>query len=261
MRMMKKTGLALALAIGVAFGGTAEASMPYDRSQMEQQLDLLSAQKDIWEKYMCLEEAIGQGGHFAVTDLDQNGRPELLFTTTVGKEEVIENWGYEVNEAGDGVSLLKSFDETNETDILHSPIRMYFACQIDKRYYIFQDARWVASREGGWTRKGRLSGLCLSQGELHREHLGSFFEAHLSRDLPPTGTIYRDRDNKVIDAKAYANLAKTYYDNCHPNEVTIGWVSLSELWKAKGSREKVRALFARSWADFHAEELDEGPVH
>ena len=72
MRMMKKTGLALALAIGVAFGGTAEASMPYDRSQMEQQLDLLSAQKDIWEKYMCLEEAIGQGGHFAVTDLDQN---------------------------------------------------------------------------------------------------------------------------------------------------------------------------------------------
>ena len=102
MRAWKKTVLSLTLAAGVAVGGTAEAMT----SDEEQQLDVLSAQSQIWEKNMSIEEAIAQDGKFAVTDLDHNGRMELLFTTTVGEEEFVETWGYEVNEKGDGVSRL-----------------------------------------------------------------------------------------------------------------------------------------------------------
>ena len=54
MRTWKKMMLSLALAAGVAVGGTAEA-MTLDE---EQQLDVLSAQNQIWEKNMSIEEAV-----------------------------------------------------------------------------------------------------------------------------------------------------------------------------------------------------------
>lgn len=253
MQRLGKIGIAVvALAIGVVFGGAAEAAM----AEAEQQLDLLSAQEDIWKKEMSIDEAIAQGGEFAVTDLDHNGRLELLFTTTVGAEECIENWGYEVNETEDGVSLLKAFQDT---DIAQSPVQMYFACQIGERHYVFETVRWVPSMEGGWAREGRLSGLCLSQGKIEQESLGGFFEVHEKRDLPPVSTTYRDGNSKSIDAKAYANLAKTRYDYQHHFEVTIGWTRIIELAKAMDSREKVRALFAKSWEKFHEEEIGEDP--
>ena len=80
MMAWKRICLALSLAAGVALGGTAEAMMSDD----EQQLDVLSSQNQIWEKEMCIGEAVAQDGKFAVTDLDHNGRLELLFTTTAG---------------------------------------------------------------------------------------------------------------------------------------------------------------------------------
>ena len=85
MRAWKKVGVVLALAAGVVVGGTAEA-MTLDE---EQQLDVLSAQNQIWEQNMSIEEAVAQDGKFAVTDLDHNGRMEILFTTTIGEEEFV----------------------------------------------------------------------------------------------------------------------------------------------------------------------------
>ena len=259
MRAMKKIGLALTLAASLAFGNAVEAAEAYEANA---QLDFLSTQKDIWEKNMCLEEALVQNGEFAVTDLDNNGQLELFFTTTVGDEEFIENWGYEVNETGDGVSLLHFFNGASETDIHKPHVRMYFACQIGERHYVFESVRWIPSMEGGWARDGRLYGLQLSQGQIHQEFLGHFSEPHKGLKLPPSGeTTYSDKNANIIDKEAYAKLAKNHYNGCHIYEVTLGWVSLSELWKAKGSREKVREGLAKSCAGFHAEELDEGPVH
>lgn len=261
MQNIKSLGLALALTAGLTFCNGTEAAATDSDPEMEAHLDLLSAQEAIWKNYMHIDEAIAQCGEFAITDLDNNGRPEILFTTTAGEEEYIENWGYEVNEAGDGVSLLQFLNGSNAVDINQSPIRMYFACQINERYYIFETVRWVPSMEGGWAREATLSSLRLSQGQVQQESLGGFFEAHESRELPPFSTTYRDQNHKIIGAKAYANLAKSHYVYHHPNHVTIGWTSVAELARAMDSREKVRALFAKSWAGFHAEEIDEGPVH
>ena len=255
MQRLKHWGLAVVLAAGFAFGGAAEAAS----TEADPQLDLLSAQENIWKKEMSIDEAIAQGGEFAITDLDHNGRLEILFTTTVGEEEFIQNWGYEVNETEDGVSLLKAFQGTDCTDIAHSPVQMYFACQIGERHYVFETVHWVPSMEGGWAREGRLSGLRLSQGKIEQENLGSFFEAHEKRELPPVSTTYRDSNYKNIDAKTYANLAKTHYNYQHHFEVTIGWTRVIELANAMDSREKVRALFAKSWEKFHEEEIGDDP--
>ena len=171
MRTWKKRVLSLALAAGVVVGGTAEA-MTLDE---EQQLDVLSAQNQIWEQNMSIEEAVAQDGKFAVTDLDHNGRMEILFTTTIGEEEFVETWGYEVNRTGDGASLLQFLNGSNTTQIGQSDVRMYFACQILKRHYIFETVRWTPSMEGGWARDGKLVGLCLEDGVVRQEPLGHFF--------------------------------------------------------------------------------------
>ncbi len=257
MRAWKKTVLSLTLAAGVAVGGTAEA-MTLDE---EQQLDVLSAQNQIWEKNMSIEEAVAQDGKFAVTDLDHNGRMELLFTTTIGEEEFVETWGYEVNRTGSGASLLQFLNGSNTTQIGQSKVRMYFACQLLKRHYIFETARWGPSMEGGWARDGKLVGLCLEDGVIHQELLGHFFEAHEKRGLPPVEILYSDGKANLIDEEDYKNLAHNRYDGHHIFAVTIGWTPVTELAKAMGDQKKVREVFAKSYAEFREEELDEGPVH
>ena len=257
MRTWKKRVLSLALAAGVAVGGTAEA-MTLDE---ERQLDVLSAQNQIWEQNMSIEEAVAQDGKFAVTDLDHNGRLELLFTTTIGEEEFVETWGYEVNRTGDGASLLQFLNGSNTTQIGQPDVRMYFACQILKRHYIFETARWTPSMEGGWAREGKLVGLCLENGVVRQELLGHFFEAHEKRDLPPVEILYSDGKSNLIDEAAYQNLARKRYDGYHIFAVTIGWTPVTELAKAMGDQKKVREVFAKSYANFHEEESDEDPVH
>ncbi len=257
MTTIRRRGLALALAAGVLLGGAAEAAT----GEEEQQLDVLSAPKQIWEREMRVDGAGVPDGKFAVTDLDRNGRLELLFTTTAGAEEGIENRGYEVNEQGDGVVRLLFPEAAGAMEIGQPRVTMYFACQIGTRHYVFSSARWRPMAEGGWTRRGGLFGLCLWQGTFRAELLGRFHELHEARDLPPTAAVYRDRDAKVIDEAAYGQLPRETYSGCHLFEVKLGWTPLAELAAARGDREKVRALFARSWASFREKELDIGPVH
>ena len=257
MRAWKKTLLSLAVAAGIAVGGTAEA-MTLDE---EQQLDVLSAQNQIWEKNMSIEEAVAQDGKFAVTDLDHNGRLELLFTTTIGEEEFVETWGYEVNRTDNGASLLQFLNGSNTTQIGQPDVRMYFACQILKRHYIFETARWTPSMEGGWAREGKLVGLCLEDGVVRQELIGHFFEAYEKRGQTPVEILYSDDKSNLIDEAAYKNLARKRYDGYHIFAVTIGWTPVTELAKAMGDQKKVREVFAKSYANFHEEELDEGPVH
>ena len=257
MRTWKKMLLAFALTAGVALGGTAEAMTSDD----EQQLDVLSSQNRIWEQEMCIEEAIAQDGKFAVTDLDHNGLLELLFTTTIGEEEYVETWGYEVNRDGKNASLLQFLNGSNTTQIGQSRVRMYFACQILKRYYIFETAQWTPSMEGGWARDGKLVGLWLENGVVHQEQLGHFFEAYEKPGQAPVQILYSDAKANLIDEEAYKKLARKHYDGHHVFDVRIGWTPVSELAKAMGDQKKIREVFAKSYAAFHEEELDEGPVH
>ncbi len=257
MQTWKKMLLSLTLAASVAIGGTAEAMT----SDEERQLDVLSSQNQIWEKNMSIEEAVAQDGKFAVTDLDHNGQLEILFTTTAGEEKYVEDWGYEVNRNGDGASMLQFLNGSNVTQIGQPLVRMYFACQILKRNYIFKTVRWTPSMEGGWARDGELVSLCLEDGVVHRELLGHFFESYVKRDQAPVQITYSDSKANLIDEDAYKKLARKHYNGCHIFEVKIGWTPVTELAKAMGDQKKVREVFAKSYAGFHEEELDEGPVH
>ena len=257
MMAWKRICLALSLAAGVALGGTAEAMTSDD----EQQLDVLSSQNQIWEKEMCIGEAVAQDGKFAVTDLDHNGRLELLFTTTAGEEEYVETWGYEVNRNGNGASLLQFLNGSNVTQIGQPRVRMYFACQILKRHYIFETVQWTPSMEGGWARDGKLVGLCLEDGVVRQEMLGHFYEAYEKRGQAPVQILYSDSKANLVDEEAYKNLARKRYDGYHIFEVRIGWTPVTELANAMGDRTKVREVLAKSYAGFSEEEIDEGPVH
>lgn len=258
MEAAKKIGLVLVLVANIFFCSIAEAELTGDD---EQQLDVLSAQSRIWEKEMCLEEAIGQDGKFVVADLDNNGRLELLFQTKAGEEDCIEVWGYEVTENGDGVSRLRFLDGTGDAEIAKEHVRMYFACQLGTRHYIFQSSRWHHGKNGGFERSGEMLALCLRQGDVTGELLGRYREIYNDRGQLPVKTVYFNAQGKALSKAAYEKLAREYYDGCHLFEVTLGWRQIGELAKAMDDQKKVRELFADSWKDFHAEEIDEGPVH
>jgi len=72
--------------------------------------------------------------------------------------------------------------------------------------------------------------------------------------------LYSDSKSNLIDEAAYKNLARKRYDGYHVFAVKMGWTLVTEFAKAMGDK-KVREVFAKSYAVFHEEELDEGPVH
>ncbi len=240
------TRLVLALAAGLCFSGTA-AAQPPPIDTVEAQLDFLAGHRQDWETLPAQEDTpFARVVHFAVTDLDNNGRLEILFSAAIGQQPVAENWGYEVNEAGDGLVPLLFRNGADHTPISRPSAPLYFACQRGTYHYVFQEDRRYDWSEHG----GELSGLSLAQGEIYRTLLGRFSEARdPSGQAPPVRQYFDDKD-RSISAAAYSALARRHYDYYHPGELTLGWVPMARLDEAMKDQKQVRALLAGSWAGF-----------
>lgn len=259
MKLLKKFGLILALSVGIAANCSANPMPPDPSIDYDSQLHLFARQNQIWDKGMCLEEAIGQDGQLVITDLDNNGRLELLFTTTAGREEYIENWGFEVNEDGNGVVLIKSCEMIDTTVLRQENVPMFFACQENKYYYLFPKFKWISRSDTFCERFDGQSSLCLDQGEFKTELLTFSIKSYDKPDLPPAEVKYYDSLNKPISQAEYEAIPPTHFQYHHPHEVTLGWEPLESLAKVKNDPNLIHDLFAKSWSKYRVEALPEGP--
>ena len=270
--MMKcRKVLAGALAVAACFfGGVADAALPEE--QIDFILNLPVAHGD------DLEMRMRENGNFAVTDLDGNGRLELLFLQEMrngvpeGLEPENENvrsaweciaaipvsrklYAYEVSTNGkrlDPVAIVFTDDEIDPD--LRYPRGAYRDTKRGITYY--DVATLTRVHEGGY--RVSIQSVSLQNGGLQIQTLASEYGNYgIYREQGTPEAVFDyavDRYGNKLERLAVESIASDYAAGCEERfNARIGWRSTQTLREAKLQPDGMKTLMLESWHDFSLE--------
>ena len=115
-----------------AINASSSAMQPVDPLSIEGQLKTIAEAKDkivTYDQYM-------DSYHYAVTDLDQNGRLELIISTGVnGTSHITNNWYYEISKDGSKLKKCKGKAFGKEGHDILDAIHTVYIDQQEHNYY------------------------------------------------------------------------------------------------------------------------------
>lgn len=259
--------LAGALAAAVCFFGGAEAAMP------EEQIDVILNQPITHGD--DLEMRMREDGEFAVTDLDGNGRLELLFLQEIkqGMPEGLEPenanvrsaweniaaiptsrklYAYEVSENGkrlDPVAVVFTDDEIDPD--LKFPKGAYRDTQRNITYYDVA----TLTRVGDAGYRVSVQAVSLQPGGLQIQTIASEFGnygIYQEQGTPEAVFDYAvDRYGNSLSRESMMSVASDYAAGCEERfNVHIGWRSVQTLREAKMRLGGMKKLMLESWQGF-----------
>ncbi len=272
--MMKcKKVLAGALAVAAClFGGAAEAATATPEEQIDFILNLPVTHGD------DLEMRMRENGNFAVTDLDRNGRLELLFLQEMrndvpeGLEPENDNvrsaweciasipvsrklYAYEVSENGkklDPVVIIFTDDEIDPD--LRFPRGAY---RDTKRGIIYYDISTL-NRVNEGSYRVSIQSVSLQHGGLQIQTLASEYGNYgIYREQGTPEAVFDyavDRYGNKLERRAFESVALDYAAGCEERfNARIGWKPVQTLREAKLLPNGMKMLMLESWRDFSLE--------
>ena len=208
---MKKFRLFLIVFILMISAAAVQAQMSFD-----EQIALIAANADQWKQDV---EYFPWG--YVVTDLDHNGRLEIISSSVQGTGFYSYNLAFEVNEAGNALTdLLASLSERTDSapDIMVSKVPFYFDKEANRYYYIFDDM--IRNGMAEYYENKRAISIIDSKWE--------------EIPLANKSTIYTDADHSVttcsdtngnnISEAQYDAIAQTVYGNLEAGELCLNWI-------------------------------------
>ena len=268
------TVLAAALALAAAcLSGAEAAALPEE--QIDCVLNLPVTNGD------DLEMRMRENSDFAVTDLDGNGRLELLFLQEM-KNDVPETikgqdnanvqsawqhiaaipvyrklYAYEVSENGkrlDPVAIVFTDDEIDPN--LKYPDFAYRDTKRNITYYSVS----TLTRVGDAGYRVSIQGVSLQNGGLQIQTLASEFGNYgIYQEQGTPEAVFDhavDRYGKELSRSAFSSVASDYAAGCEERfRVSIGWRPVQALREAKMQPNGMRTLMLDSWQGFSLEPL------
>lgn len=252
------------------FGGASDAATP------EEQIDFILNQPVTHGD--DLEMRMRENGNFAVTDLDGNGRLELLFLQEMrnsvpeGLEPENENvrsaweciaaipvsrklYAYEVSENGkrvDPVVIVFTDDEIDPD--LRYPRGAYRDTKRGITYYDVATLNRV--NEGSY--RVSIQSVSLQNGGLQIQTIASEFGnygIYQEQGTPEAVFDYAvDRYGNKLERRALESIAMDYAAGCEERfNVRIGWKPVQTLREAKLQPNGMKMLMLESWNGFSLE--------
>lgn len=192
----------------------------------EEQLQLLADSIDTWH-----DGAQGQFGYssnpvfYTVTDLDQNGRLELIVSCCQGTGFYTYSFFFEVTPSLDGLQLcdrtLTEGDSEADITFTDSP-PVYYDASTHVYYYVFDDL----IRNGAAERYENKRAIALIDSTIHETYLAQKSTIFSGSATAPTVTCFSTLKNagqKTISEAAYERIADTAFSDLTKQKATISW--------------------------------------
>ena len=218
---------------------------------IEDQLACISRCKDIW---LDKEDDFMQ---YAVTDLDHNGRLEVIASSgPQGSGAFTTTYYYQVS--ADGTTLRRIKNEVGEIDIVDGIDTAYVDRETGTYYYCAYDyASAGAGARGVW-----YSGVVLKNGML-TDRLYATGECTWNKKKTEEKwhyTQYADGKKKKIAAKDFSKerLAEEFFDGFEKQSVHISW--FGGKGKKKWDDEKILNKLTKSYEAFFQNDRDTDPA-
>ena len=183
--------------------------------EISDQINLIAANANLWKQNIDF----GLWG-FAVTDLDHNGRLEILAASVQGTGFYTYINAYEVNEKGDGFNELQgpSILRTDSApDIMVSNVPCYFDKDAGRYYYIFDDY----IRNGIAENYQNRCAVSIADGKWEETTLAS--KATIYTDADHYTMTCTDASGNTITEEEYDEIAQTVYGKLKAGEICLNW--------------------------------------
>ena len=213
-----------------AISASSSAMQPVDPLSVEGQLKTIAEAKDKIVTYDNEDENY----HYAVTDLDQNGRLELIVSTGMfGAAHITGNWYYEISKDGSKLKKCKGKAFGNEGhDICDDIDTVYIDQKKHNYYYIVHGITHVSGAEN----YDSVGFLQLKNGTLTDNYLagGSHFVSKKGKlkDSYYKLTKNANKRTAIITKKQYLDidsLMNEKYGKLEKETVAIQWFSYEQL--------------------------------
>lgn len=185
---------------------------------------------------------------FAVTDLDQNERLELIVSRLEGSGQYTYSDYYEVNKELNGLTLCEWPDRgiASEADIMADSVPVYYDSHNKIYYYIFTDVikdgihySYESKRAIALT-DGKLSERILAYQNTYREDLS---------DSSVTITC-EDADGNEIGKNEYDLIEETIFTDFIKKEACFFWFDLNEPKYDDLSENEIAVILRKSYDGF-----------
>ena len=206
------------------------------------QLTIMAENSDIWtEDY----ESMGEVVHYAVMDLDRNGRQELIVSGIGGTGLYTTNRVYEINEDYDGLNeCILEFDDGVEPDLAYDVWDTY----MDEDYqfhYVVMDVE----RNNPYGSYEQIYDMSLQNGVVKTILIAAKETIIEEGEILPF--IYTDSAGNVISEGAYENAVMDYFAECEKTVHNIGWQNIEELGQnTKEIRNQLEESYDTFWESF-----------
>lgn len=192
---------------------------------------------------------------YAVTDLDQNGRLEVISSVSGGTGMYTTTEIREINEKKDGLEPVKWEKEEgdSEPDALGTIRQAAYVDEAGRTiYYIAPDYL----RNGAAENYETLYALSLKDGEVEVQDLAG---RHETADSSGNSSVeFWDAEGSAITEEEYENTADTVFSNMTKMEYSIIWLDSENLGTEDGigtlPAEQLTAKLKASWEGFHLTE-------
>ena len=160
---------------------------------------------------------------YTVTDLDQNGRLEIIWTFTEGSGKFTRNHTYEINEDYNGIEYCNYLDDMEtHADIGYSYFPVYYNGEENRYAYIVEDFEWASPSY----RHSKYS-MVLKDGWVEETRLGyergTHIEFHTRTQKGITEKSYKNDEDETITVEEFEQLDNTFFVDEERLNTIINW--------------------------------------
>lgn len=212
-----------------------EASDEISTEDADNQLRIIAENKDMWTTELEYADEVYR---YAISDLDHNGRYEVIVSNMGGTGLYTYSRFFEVNETQDGlVECTTDFMEgDSQPDIIAEKIDTYVDAN-GEFHYVFSDVL----RNGMTESYENVRELMLRDGEIITKYIAS--KATIYEGECVTITC-NDGDGNTITEEAYETIVDNYFGDCEKVVTNLGWQDVRQLPdEVDGSMDRLETSF------------------
>lgn len=221
----------------------SEISGEYDATLSDEeknQIEYVSKNIDLWlgnDEYGIY--------NYAITDLDQNGRLEIISTTTQGTGIYSTSSIKELNENANGFITIKrnAKKEESEPDIFVPNATVYYNSGDNTYHYIFSDLTRATN-----TYYTNNIDYTIKDKSIEEKLLSSKTEIYESEEN--STVTYSDKDGNEITKDEYDNIENNLFNDYEKKEVSINWITDDDKRVSTLTEEELYELLALSYSNF-----------
>lgn len=216
-------------------GGTQQSTL-----DVAGQLDLIAANRELWrgtEDYVDYD--------YIVTDLDQNGRLEIMSASIQGTGLFTYASCFEVNAEGTGLDavILGESEYDAWPDIIVNKARAYYDSEADTYWYEIDDYMRDGAAKGV-----TIQMLLTKNGEsMVVEALGA--DLRISSENSESHTYY-NADGDEVTKEEYEEAVSRRCEGMEYKTVLLGWLYMQAGEIDLFSEEELRQKLEESWSGF-----------